>query len=100
MRGIIEMSNYGNRPPDYYSIYKLPQTELIKLVQLDEYENVIYIVTSDKYAENYFLYEVKFSSVLAHSVECRISNNSQTKSQLTFSPSGLIHSNCVEAILS
>ena len=53
------MSNYGNRPPDYYSIYKLPQTELIKLVQLDEYENVIYIVTSDKYAENYFLYEVK-----------------------------------------
>ena len=47
------MSNYGNRPPDYYSIYKLPQTELIKLVQLDEYENVIYIVTSDKYAENY-----------------------------------------------
>lgn len=53
------MSNYGNRPPDYYSIYKIPQTELIKLVQLDEHENVIYIVTSDKYAENYFLYEIK-----------------------------------------
>ena len=52
------MNNYGKRPPDYYSIYKLPQTELIKLVQLDENHNVVYIVTSDKYAENYFLYEI------------------------------------------
>lgn len=53
------MNNYGKRPPDYYSIYKLPQTELIKLVYLNNEHEVLYIIMSDKYGEEYYLYIIK-----------------------------------------